>query len=173
MAARRGALRRGRAYRPPTEWEGFAATGDSTVLGATKVLLGRFTVTGAPVTIRRTRGIVNWRSDQVVASETALGAFGLCVVSNDAFDVGATAIPGPSSDASSELWFVHQFLYARFELLSSSGFHPDGSSEYMIDSKAMRKVSEEESIVVMVEATGADGGIFAAQFRILASASRA
>ncbi len=48
-----------------------------------------------------------WKLDQITASEFVVGAFGMLVVSEDAFAAGAASIPGPFTDAGSDLWMVH------------------------------------------------------------------
>ncbi len=168
MRAGRGAIR---PYRPPTEWVGLAQEAETVVALNTKVLVGSF-FTDDPTTIRRTRGIVSWRSDQVIAAENPMGAFGLCVVSDNAFAAGAASIPGPFTDADSELWFVHQYLYATVDQ-GSGGFTRSVEERYVIDSSAMRKFTQEERIVVMFEnASGAHGALSLFMIRALFSDTR-
>ena len=131
-------------------WTALTPTIETTIAPATKLLVGSLTTAG-PVTVRRTFGLVNWRSDQVAADESPMGAFGMCVVSEDAFAAGAASIPGPFSDASSELWLVHQFLFAPVEFTSAAGFESAAGRQYVINSKAMRKFTEEERLVFMIE----------------------
>ena len=169
MPARRTSRPRG--FRPQTEWAAQVALFSLNIGFQTKTLLGSFT-TGAPTTIRRTFGLVNWRSDQQAASEEPVGAFGMCIVSEDAFAAGAAAIPGPFTDASSDLWFVHQFLYSAFQFLDATGVTNPTGSQYKIDSKAMRKLTEEERLVVMVEnGHGTQGALFWHAIRVLSSAA--
>ncbi len=124
----------------------------------------------APETIRRTFGLVNWRSDQITTSERPMGAFGMCVVSAEANAVGASAIPGPFSDADSDLWFVHQFLFAPIRFASAVGFDTVDGRQYPINSKAMRKVTDDEVVVVMIENGHATQGATAwISLRVLAS----
>ncbi len=116
----------------------------------TKLLLGSF-VADIPVTVRRTRGLIAWRSDQKAADESPFGAFGMCVVSNDAFAAGAASVPGPYSDAESDLWFVHQFCRNDFLFGSNISFDGQAARQYEINSKAMRKLTDEETIPVVIE----------------------
>jgi hypothetical protein len=113
-------------------------------------------------------------SDQILASEFIVGAFGMCVVSEDAFAAGAASIPGPFSDASSDLWMVHQYFAQSFQFASGvgAGFNGSFGMQLDIDSKAMRKVTEEERLVVMVENGSADGMVFNVALRVLSTASR-
>ncbi len=61
MAARR-TTRNVPPFKPAVAWGALTFTDQVAVAAATKVLLGSFTGTD-PATVRRTRGIVNWRSD--------------------------------------------------------------------------------------------------------------
>jgi hypothetical protein len=74
----------------------------------------------------------------------------MCVVSDDAFAAGAASIPGPFSDASSDLWLVHRYLYSSTVFGTGVGIsHPTEGVE--IDSKAMRKMHDEVTLAFMVE----------------------
>ena len=123
---------------------------ETSVAPATKVFIGSFTGV-TPNTVRRTFGLINWRSDQAAADEFPMGAFGMCIVSESAAAVGAAALPGLFTEASSDLWFVHQFLFAPVEFVSAAGFESAAGRQYAINSKAMRKFSEEEVVVLMIE----------------------
>ncbi len=146
--------------------------GFTAVAASTKVLLGSFTVAGASETMRRTRGLVQWTTNQILASEFSIGAFGMCVVTEDAFAAGVASIPGPFTDAGSDVWFVHQFMMHSFQFASGVGIEGQFGNQYEIDSSAMRKVSEEQRVVLVVENGSANGAVFAFGIRLLASASR-
>ena len=98
-----------------------------------------------------------------------MGAFGVCVVNDDAFAAGVASIPGPFTDAASDLWFVHQFLYVRTEFHSAIGIQEIGHElTWEIDSKAMRKVAPEQTIAFVIENGHASfGAIGLANLRIL------
>ncbi len=78
--------------------------------------------------------------------DTWRGAYGLCVVSDEALAAGAAAIPRPFDDDDWPGWLVHGYYAGHLEFQS-------GTSElvvpiqYEIDSKGMRKVRPNESIV--------------------------
>jgi hypothetical protein len=128
------------------------------VPAATKVLLGGF-ATGIANTVRRVHGIVTWETDQGAADETTIGAFGMCIVSDDAQAAGAGSIPGPFTDDDSDLWFVHQYLWQRLRFVTAAGFAQIGHEVvWTIDSKAMRKFTQDEQIVIMVENGDAAAG---------------
>ena len=173
MATRRRFVgtRRG-GFRPPTEWESVSNVGLTNIAAATKVIVASFVVTGPSETVKRVRGLIHWKSDQLTASEYTIGAFGMLVVSEDAFAAGAASIPGPFTDASSDLWMVHQYVVSDMIFGSAVGFDSAGGRSYEIDSKAMRKVTEEERLVVMFENGSADAAQFGFGLRVLASLSR-
>ena len=81
-------------------------------------------------------------------------AVGIGIVTNEAFAIGATAIPGPISEADWDGWMYHRF----FDLHKGLADTTDGSSaiEFEVDSKAMRKWDGgAETLVGMVEAVEA------------------
>ena len=159
-------------FRPPTEWGALQNTADVTVAAATKVLLGSFFTT-RPLTVRRTRGSVAWKTDQLAVTEQPVGAFGMCIVSDNAFAAGAASIPGPFTESDSDLWFVHQYLYSSMFVASSIGIATRPETQYAIDSSAMRKWTEEERIVLMVENGHAtNGALFWLGIRLLVSQAR-
>ncbi len=104
-----------------------------------------------PFTVVRTHLAFRLRSDQVAASETYIGAVGLAVVSDQASAIGITAIPTPVLDAESDLWFVHQWNTGTFFFGSAASFIDNAGTQILIDSKAQRKVNEDEDIVVVFE----------------------
>ena len=154
-----------------TAWSALTPSAGVGVPTLTKVLLGSFT-SDQPVTIRRTHGILEWRSDQKAADESPFGAYGLCIVSNNAFAAGVASIPGPYTDADSDLWFVHQYLRTTLLFGSNIGFDGRAGEVYTINSKAMRKLNEEETIAVVVEnGSTTAGATFFHALRTLSSIS--
>ena len=111
-----------------------------------------------PFTVVRTRMTVSIATDQLSADESQVGAIGLCVVSSQAVAIGVTAVPTPLTDLASDLWFVHQPLLSEMILNTAIGFDSNGGHVYEIDSKAMRKVNDDEEIIVVVEGSGAFQG---------------
>jgi hypothetical protein len=89
-------------------------------------------------------------SDQNGADEQAFGAYGLAVVSAQAVAIGITAVPTPYTDADSDLWFVHGYWSCPVQFGSSVGFS-NISERIDFDSKAMRVVSPDETIIVVIE----------------------
>ena len=150
--ARRYQSRRGGARRLVT-WVGPAEQGFVNVATGGTTLIASFTPTtvGIPKpTVVRTRGMVGVQPQLYSADLDIVGAFGLAVVSAQALAAGAGSISGPFDDAGWDGWFVW----------GSFNYHLDFSDEtskrltvqeYEVDSKAMRKISDNEAIVLMAE----------------------
>ncbi len=129
------------------------------VPAATKVLLASFNAAALalrPFTIIRTHLTVQWDSDQQVATESPVGAVGEIIVSDQAVGIGATAIPDPISQADAP-WFVWQGLITHFDFGSAVGFSRMGN-QYIIDSKAMRTVGNNEDKAIVATNTSGVGG---------------
>jgi len=108
------------------------------------------------------------QTDQDAATETPFGAIGMAIVSDEAAAIGITALPKPYADASSELWFLHQFLVAPMRFASGVGIHKVDAL-FELDSKAMRKATSGETIVVVAENASASAAMqFLINFRMLA-----
>ena len=154
--ARRFTRPRGRlgAQRRESLWlfGGFA----DTAIGAasTAVLLAQLNAAALalrPFTIVRTRGFIHGASDQISASETWGGAYGMSVVSDQAAAIGITAVPTPVADQGSDLWYVYEMMVGRLVADSTAGFKTEVGAELRFDSKAMRRVEEGQTIVVVAE----------------------
>jgi len=91
------------------------------------------------LTIVRIRGLLNLQLSSASAAYSGYdGAFGIAVVSGDAFAVGTTAIPKPIEDSSWDGWMWHQY----FSLKNAGTYTTATSSNIQnleIDCKAMRK----------------------------------
>ncbi len=124
------------------------------VTSTAKTLVGSFDPAAAALikpTVVRTRGNVAVKPTALNADVTIVGAFGLAVVSDQAFAAGAGSIPGPFDDAEWDGWFVwHSFSYT-FEFADATGFQGPMDLNTEVDSKAMRKVTDNETIVLMAE----------------------
>ena len=101
-------------------------------------------------TIVRSRGVLSVRSASSAADVSVVGAFGMCVVSDQVFTAGAASVPGPWTDGDWDGWFVWQAFSLSLEVTTDiSRIINDRIFE--IDSKAMRKVNENETILLVVE----------------------
>ena len=156
-----------------TEW--FAdpfASAEVTLVANTFIIFSSLTAAGLakrPFTITRTVGLLACRSDQAAAIEFPNGAVGGMVVSEKAVATGATAVPDPVTEASSDEWFMYQQWVAGGEASTNAGFPV---SQYMIDSRAQRKVQDGEDFVIMIaNASAADAITFHLQLRFLVKLS--
>ncbi len=160
--ARRGQHARVVTQKRLTSWFEFQpnVTGLSAVGGTILFSLNAAALALRPFTIVRTRFLLGMSSDQAAASERQVGGFGMAVVSDQANAIGVTAVPTPISDMGSDLWFVHQLLYNDFVFGTGVGFEDNVLAQYVIDSKAMRKVDIGQDLVVVAEFSSNGSGGF-------------
>ena len=154
--ARRRSSRGFSSARRRTGWEegpgGWANTASITTSSNAIVGVGLFALLDG-LTLVRVRGEIELG---ITAAAAALdgfkGAFGICIVSADAFAVGVTAIPTPLDDADWNGWLWHQF-YSLTQAAVFSAQIAGGSAvrRITIDSKAMRKINVNEVIVLVGE----------------------
>ncbi len=141
-----------RAPRRKTTWGAINSLDTTSIAVSTNVLVGSFSAAGlanlGPSTLIRVRGLIDIRSDQNAASEKATGAMGISVVTETARALGVTALQGPGSEAASDAWQTWQGIVAP-PTTGASG--STLTVQYMIDSKAMRKLGDLDSIVLLVE----------------------
>ena len=135
-----------------TDWTSTAPEGGWSGLSAsTAVIDSSFTtVSGDPETIIRSVGQFAVQTDQIAASEEPFGAVGLCVVSDEAFAIGVTAVPTPYVDADSDLWLFHQFWATGVFFGDGTGF-ASLLQRYTLESKAMRRISGDQVLILVVE----------------------
>ncbi len=101
-------------------------------------------------TIVRTRGFVSVQPTSVAADLEITGAMGIGIVSDQAFIAGVASIPEPFTDADWDGWYVHQMFNYKFQFSDATGFNFP-RWDFEIDSKAMRKIGPNETIVVVAE----------------------
>jgi len=112
-----------------------------------------------PQTIMRTRGMMSIIPDVTTADLSIVGAVGMGVVSQEAFAAGVASVPEPFTDADWGGWFVWRSFGLRFNFETAIGvnFVP-ANWQFEVDSKAMRRVTPNEVLVVVAES---QGGAFA------------
>ena len=163
--------RRSGAAKRLTDWSASApVTGPDVIAANSKALLEVFTPIVAGETVVRTRGFFGYESDQVGATEFFAGAFGIGVVTKVAAGIGITAVPGPSTDAGWDGWLYHRYFANRFEFINGTGFASNPIVNIEIDSKAMRKVSEDDRLVIVAENSASTGMQVMHAIRILSKA---
>ena len=159
---------RGRGSRKSTDWSASVPqTGLVALAGSTALLSQTFIPVAGGETVVRSRGLITFGSDQAAATESQLGAYGIAVVTAQAVSVGITAVLHPATDASWDGWLYHTYLSAHIQVVSASGIMPDMQHQIVVDSKAMRKVSEDDRLVFVIENTVSTGLQFFDSFRIL------
>ncbi len=110
-----------------------------------------------PFTVVRTHWELKLMSDQAAAVENQAVALGIAVVSDEAATVGITAVPLPSTNAGSALWFLHAWVFGDGTRTATT---TTDSSYRSIDSKAMRKVDNGQDVVVVLQGGGVGSGMF-------------
>ena len=126
-----------------------------------------------PFTILRSHLLISVRSDQAVASENTIGAYGNTVVTDTAAAVGVTAVPDPSGisgDPEAD-WYLWQALQNAFvvDINGTEGIGMIGNNgvQYKVDSKAMRKVGPDDNVVAVCTAEIANPFLLITQGRTL------
>ena len=101
-------------------------------------------------TIVWTRGDVALRVGATGADATIVGAYGLAVVSDQAFAAGIASIPKPFDDAGWDGWFVWRSFSMGWDFDDATGVR-FATVNQEVDSKAMRKVTDNETIVLVAQ----------------------
>ncbi len=142
-----------------------------TLAAATSSIDQSLTPADQPETVIRTRGLLTIETDQEGADEQPFGAIGFIVVSAEALAAGAASIPAPYSNSGDDGFFVHQFFAAPVTFSTGTGL-ARLAVDYTFDSKAMRKLSPDDRVVMMIENASASHGLeFILSFRMLLKAS--
>ncbi len=127
---------------------------------------------GLDITIRRVRGLLTIVTDNFAASEQQSGVFGAIMVNEEAFTIGATAVPGPVSDPDAEWSIWMPFNTQQFVYTSASANIP-ATSSWPFDSKSQRIVrsgGQEQGMLFILETdAGSDGLTFDLALSVLAS----
>ena len=150
----------GRSAKRSTVWLGIDPTDTvMTITGGTIITsFNAAALALRPFTIVRTHLELLIFSDQAAAAEAQIGAYGGVVVSEQASAIGVSAVPTPVTDSDSDLFFAHQWMLNMFFFLDATGAHSAGR-RYTIDSKAMRKVNDDQDVLFVAERSSAGAGI--------------
>ena len=149
MADRHRGFRGSQRSQRLTTWIGPADQGYVNVASGGATLITSFAFE-EPATIMRTRAMVSFRPQSTGADLDIVGAFGMGVVSAEAFAAGVASIPEPFSDADWGGWFVWQSFGFRIEFSDATGI-AFPRWDVTLDSKAMRKVGSNEVAVFVAE----------------------
>ncbi len=141
-------------------------TGDNTFVVAGLSFSG-------PGTILRTRGriLLALNPSGKAADDNVKIAFGLGLVSTDAFTLGATAMPDPAGEPEYPwLWWGEVSLRSMIATTNESGFGPE-NREIIVDTKAMRKIKPGMTLTMITQYVNLSGNpivnMEAGQFRTL------
>ncbi len=157
-----GVFLRGGVARRQTFWIGGTAGSDDINTSGT-ALITQLNAAGLallPFTVVRTRGQLFLTSDQFANSEDQEIGFASAVVTEAAAGIGITAVPTPLTDASDDLFYVYEVMQMRMLVSSSIGIMTGLSVgiERIIDSKAMRKVEDGQTLITVGEASATSEG---------------
>ena len=101
------------------------------------------------LTILRMRGLIGVQLDTSAVDERVLVVFGLIIVPTPAFVAGAASVPSPlTEDADDWLWQGSAFLTSLAEGAVATDFL---SAQIPVDSKAMRIMSADETLILVAE----------------------
>ncbi len=156
MATSRGTRFRmtsGRSQRQTLWSEG--PYGHNGASSASKVAFGTAQTSSGGVTIIRIRGHYQVYCNAVAAvSDRVRWGLGIGIITSDALAVGAVAIPGPLDDIDWGGWMWHETGW-----VGGIAFFGPGVIQGVIDSKSMRKIKPNESVVGMLEVADEDGTV--------------
>ena len=105
-------------------------------------------------TILRTRGLLHaFLISATAAGDGFTGAAGIIVVTDQAFAAGVAAMPSPVNEMESDGWLWHQWISVHAGEAGGLSGGPEGAQREQVDSKAMRKVNGEQTVVAILETT--------------------
>ena len=167
MAGRHGGrVRVARSTRVPT-WVGVdispqGLTQTGTLLGVANATL----LALRPFTIIRTRLRFLITSDQSIASETTIGAFGMIIVEEEAADAGVASLPTPAVEIDAP-WFVFEPFVHEIAFFDATGIQTPAGTLFDVDSKAMRKVGLSQDLAMVGQTDSSQGALISGFGRML------
>ena len=141
---------------PDYDWFGQTV---SAALASGGVAIGACIAFTTQNTIMRVRGNYLVSMDGPVDNDRAIVGLGLIIVSDEALAAGVASVPTPGTDADAP-WLWHQFVPLQAQAGTSVGASLNAMSVVArgeIDSRAMRRVKQNESIVMSMETTSLAG----------------
>ncbi len=132
-------------------WVGYADQGFIAVGAGLKVAISNFTLaTLDSLTVIRNRGFLSVRATVTGVDADVVGAFGIGIVTQQAFAAGVASMPGPWTDSDWDGWMLLQPFAFRYDLTTDVGRFIS-TIQIMLDSKSMRKMEANETLVMMAE----------------------
>jgi len=155
-----------RVPRRLSDWAGGVASGTAgsvqTINSTAAVLLGTSFAFATDVTIVRQRGeFLLFLESATAPADGLFGAFGIAVASTAAVTAGASAVPTPITEQDWNGWIYHRY----FSLIASAAIAGGAAADadlvapvtaairFEIDAKAMRKVTNLDSLYAAIEVT--------------------
>ena len=128
-------------------------TAGTAISGTGQQILGSGVVlaTSTQLTLIRLRGIFHGFLKTGAADAGFQMAVGVGLVTNEAFAVGATAVPGPISEADWDGWMYHRFVDIHQATATFDGGEANSNFDIEVDTKAMRKWSEGYTLLTVLE----------------------
>jgi len=154
VAIRRGSSRARVPQRRRNSWEeGPGSTTGLGVSGSTIQFLGSAlqpTLDG--LTLARLRGRFSWFLTLATsAGDGFQGAFGIGVATAAAVTAGTGSVPTPITEQAWDGWLYWTPLSIHGAVVSSTALGEETKQDFEVDSKAMRKLKEEDAIYAMLE----------------------
>ncbi len=150
----------GRRPRRQVEWAGLEF--GPTNVAASPVLVASLDETLVqllvPATLVRVRGILHVASDQQVAFEQFFGVLAGIVVQGTAETAGIGSIPTPLTEIGEDNYFLYQ-PFAGSEERHASGEPGRSGWQYMIDSRAQRKLESGDALAFPCEVSSNGSGV--------------
>ena len=139
-----------------TQWgQGPGGAASTSFASSTASLLGSGIAFGASGTVVRIRGHFSaFLESFTSAGDGFHGAVGIGLVSAAAFAAGIASVPTPITESAWDGWLWHNFFDCFGALAAGStnvGVHGNSGVSIDIDTKAMRKVSDEMTIFAAAE----------------------
>ena len=154
MAHRRGLIPRARGPKRLTNWGvgpgGTAALG---ITSSTAALLGSGIVVTAAGTIVRLRGhFAAFLTSYTTAGDGYQGAVAIGIASTPAFAAGIASLPSPITESEWDGWMWHNFFGVHGQVVAGSAAGAAAPEfSVAVDSKAMRKMSDQMTMFAAVE----------------------
>jgi len=133
-----------------TQWIGPADQGYVSVASGGATLIASTSFEDS-TTVVRTRGHTSIQPGSFAADLNVIGAVGMAIVSAEALAAGITSIPEPFNDADWGGWLVWRSFSLHLDVATAAGFDSNAALEFELDSKAMRKITPNEALVIVAE----------------------
>ena len=155
----RGLVRSARGFpqrqRRKTAWDLGPGDTSETLFNATQSLfLGQgFQIIAEGLTLIRIRGQFSMNIETAAAiGERMIGAFGIAIVTDQAFAAGISAVPTPIDEQLHDSWLFWRAIQLQaINVTETFGNAGSGRVEFEVDTKAMRKLTPNDTIYAVVQ----------------------